>query len=427
MRLRNVDHEFAKKITSTKGGIKGGMLSCNPTMGGDPEFFVANSRGTILASDKFFPGKENKITVDVCTDMDIMEEEQKNKLFFDGIQAEMNIGVEQCRESIADNIRKCLRVAVKRIGPNNKIILKPSVKVRKEVILTADPEARRFGCMPDFNAYTRTVNTEEIDATRHPYRYAGGHIHLGASSNYLPKTSKERRLAKTEDGHLRIIKLLDIIVGIPSLLLDNTKAAERRRSKYGKAGCFRPTPYGIEYRTPSCWWLRSPETVSLIMGLARLSWTLAANELDIKFAKLIGYDEQAIRETIDNSDRIKAKEIWEVLRPYIAIADTGYRHPLNIKSLRSSAYGHVDPKYIGASGRLPNIIDGGVPVYGLAAFEYLVDNGLNHVISNDIVREWDLSEDSTRQTTGFVSGMFWRLVENKDFQKFQSSFLKAII
>lgn len=424
MRLRDVNHGFAKKTAFT---VPKCMAAMYPSMGGDPEFFVANSRGTILASDKFLPGKEEKIVFEASSTN--VQGGDKNKLFFDGIQAEMNLGANRCREYLTGNVYKCLKKAVGRIGPSNKIVLKSSVKVRREIILAADPEARRFGCMPDFNAYTRTINTEEIDATRHPYRYAGGHIHLGISSDYLKKGSGEGKLAKTEEGHIRIVKLLDIIVGIPSLLLDNTAASKRRRSKYGKAGCFRPTPYGIEYRTPGCWWLRSPETVSLIMGLARLAWTLAANELDVEFTKVIGYDEQTIQGTIDSSDGVKAKEIWDVLRPYIAIAEDGYRHPLNIKSLRSATSGHVDPKYTGLSGQLPKIIGGGTPVFGLAAFEYLVANGLDYVISDNVVKEWGLSNFEARRnwSNGFISGMFRRLGKDKDFQKFQSSFLKAIM
>lgn len=425
MRLSGVDHEFVKKIISNNNDARS-MVSYYPSMGGDPEFFVANSKGTILASDKFFPGKEDKIALD-ATSTDV-KGGNKNKLFFDGIQAEMNLGANKCREYLAGNVRKCLRTAVTKIGPLNRVVLKPSVKVRREIILAADPEAQRFGCMPDFNAYTRTVNTKEVDAIRHPYRYAGGHIHLGISSDYIQKTSKEGKVAKTEEGHIRIIKLLDIIVGIPSLLLDDTKASERRRLRYGKAGCFRPTPYGIEYRTPSCWWLRSAETVSLVMGLARLSWTIAANELDIEFAKIIGYDEQTIQGTIDNSDKAKAKEIWEVLRPYIALAANHGQHSLNIKSVRTSDYGYVDSKYVGYGGQLPKITGGSAePVFGLAAFEYLVVNGLDHMISNDVIKEWHLKSPNSLPGNGFLNGMFLRLKQNSDFRKFQSSFLKAII
>jgi len=52
MKLQDLDKSFIEKIN--------GAVSL-PSFGGDPEFFVANARGTILASDKFFPGKNCKI------------------------------------------------------------------------------------------------------------------------------------------------------------------------------------------------------------------------------------------------------------------------------------------------------------------------------------------------------------------------------
>lgn len=45
-----------------------------------------------------------------------------------------------------------------------------------------------------------------------------------------------------------IIKALDIFIGVPSVIIDTDT---KRRSLYGKAGCFRHTYFGTEYRTPS--------------------------------------------------------------------------------------------------------------------------------------------------------------------------------
>lgn len=419
MKLKDLDKNFVKKIIG---------IQSLPTFGGDPEFFVANNRGTILASDKFFPGKEKKIEFPAKEPQQGMY--KKNKLFFDGIQAEMNLGVNTCREYLADNVYRCLNKAAEIIGVNNKIVLKPSVKVRREIILMADPEARRFGCMPDFNAYTGTTNTGEIDATKHPYRYAGGHIHMGISSKYLNAQSYEYRMARTEEGHIELIKLLDLLVGIPSILLDNSEAATRRRSNYGKAGCFRPTPYGIEYRTPSCFWIKAPELVSLIMGLARVAWTLGATNLHKEFLEKIKYEEQAVRETIDNSDVVKANEIWLAMRPYVALVGRDYTNPLNIKAIKTLNHGYIDGTYASYDGKMPYINDGGKPVYGLAAFEYIIKNGLAAIFSDDVTTEWKIGKDKRFQGgehRGFINGMFQKLISNTDFSKFQLSLLNDII
>ena len=54
------------------------------------------------------------------------------------------------------------------------------------------------------------------------------HIHIGYDNNNI-------------DASLRLVKYLDLYLGVPSVLKDKDK---RRRSLYGKAGCFRLTSYG---------------------------------------------------------------------------------------------------------------------------------------------------------------------------------------
>jgi len=417
VKLKDTNETFA---TSLKGaGIRA-------TMGGDPEFFVADGKGKILASDKFFPGKEKPIKF-----IGAAATERAYgilKLFFDGIQAEMNIGVQQCREGATLNVHTCLQKAINIIEKENKdcqIILKPAVKVTKAVIKSADPEARRFGCMPDFNAYTLTTNTDEIDATNHPYRYAGGHIHLGVSSPYVKRSSKEGKMAKTEEGHLRIIRLLDLIVGIPCVLLDNSAEAKIRRAEYGKAGCFRPTPYGVEYRTPSCWWIKSPTTVSLILGLARLAWTIAGKSQDLKLFNLLNCKPADVRGIIDESDRKVAVELWEKVRPYIAIIGRAYNNPLHIRTVRSPDVVFGPERWSERSGKFIKVK--GSAVFSLAVFEYMVKNGLESLISDNVKKEWKLNTKGFNSMNGFVNEMHKRLFKDKDFMNFQNDFLKQII
>ena len=59
------------------------------------------------------------------------------------------------------------------------------------------------------------------------------HIHLGCDGGL-----------ELEDT-LEFIKYFDQYVVLPSILVDTDS---RRRSLYGKAGCFRRTPYGAEAR-----------------------------------------------------------------------------------------------------------------------------------------------------------------------------------
>ena len=409
MKLSEINKELATKLWHVSGPA---------SMGGDPEFFIANSMGKVLNADAFLPGKEAPILVNSRSG-------DKSKLFFDGIQAEMAVAFNSCREYFADNIRYCWRETMKKIPAGHKIVLKPAAKIQREVIEAADPEARRFGCAPDFNAYTLSTNTPEMDASRHPFRYAGGHIHIGLSdSNYREANDPYVKTCSTEEGHLRVIKLLDLLVTIPTLFLDNGPGAVRRRSKYGKAGCFRPTPYGVEYRTPSCWWLRSPMTVSIVYGLARLAWTITALDQDRAFLEAVKTDEQTVRGCIDESDAKTAREIWDNIRPYIAVIGYPVNNPLNIASIRTDNYkSYVPDNYKGFNGPPKGMK--GKPIYALAAYEYMLKHGLSALIPHDIDNEWGLSDDNTWRD-GFMGGSFRKLINNEDFAKFQTAFLESL-
>jgi len=403
MKLSKVDKSLTDKLW---------QKSVVVSLGGDPEYFVANSRGKILNADAFFPGKDEPVMVK-------SRSQDKSKVFFDGIQAEMAFAHNTCREYVADNIRYCWDIILRRIPKGHKIVLRPSAKIQRKVLEAADPEARRFGCAPDFNAYTQSVNTPEMDASRHPFRYAGGHMHLGvANMQYQPPHDRYVRMATTADGHLKIIKFLDLMVSIPTLLLDNSPAAKRRRSKYGKAGCFRPTPYGIEYRTPSCWWLKSPMTVSIIYGLARLAWMIVGEGFEADFVKALKVDEDTIRGCIDESDDKTVKGIWDKMRPYVALTGVPTNNPLHIGSFRTTASEYPLDNYKGFKRKKLR----GTAVYALAAFEYMLKNGLHSIIDKDIKREWGL-DGGIPYHNGLMTGAYNRLVREHDFQKFQEDFL----
>jgi len=427
MNFGNIKRSMLKKIWQTN------ISKC--FLGGDPEFFIGNKKGKILASDGFLPSKYKPKKVRGKSESED-KDWKSNRIYFDGIQGEMAMAPVTCRENMSINVYNCLRAIDKAIGPDNKIILKPSVKVDRRIIEEADPDARVFGCEPDFNAYTLDQNTPEMDASRHPYRYAGGHIHLGVAPNYLGEVAaNEQALAQTPEGHIRLIKFLDLIVGIPSLLLDIGNGSERRRSKYGKAGCFRPTPYGIEYRTLSCWWIKSPITVSLVYGLARVAWNICLENMEKSFYKAIGYDKEDIRGMIDSGDIKAATKLWEdQLGPYLAVAFADEDNPLHIGSVMTPKYGYLDTRWVPRKGSRPRIIGEelsndkcGGPVFALAAFEYMRKNGISSVISNDVIKEWNIKPKQSRMSfAGMIENTYQKLHLHTDFQKFQESFLGAL-
>jgi hypothetical protein len=104
-----------------------------------------------------------------------------------------------------------------------------------------------FGCDADHNAFDTASKCEVVDATTHPVRYFGGHVHFSGH----PLFEKDPVLS---------IKIFAMTAGLASSGYSPVPEKEAERTfLYGKAGKYRPQHYpdksvGVEYRTPSCVW-----------------------------------------------------------------------------------------------------------------------------------------------------------------------------
>lgn len=273
-----------------------------PTLGADPEFFITTKRGKTLSACQFLPSKFDK------TDVFNENGSEVGKFFFDGVQGEMNITPSSCREVLAARIWKVLKDIKGEVGTDNRLVIKPSVVVARDILDHADPEARRFGCSPDWNAYTGLQNRSSLNGDTHRVRYSGGHIHI---SLY-----ERDRMLDDPQIFLNFVKLLDLIVGILMLLLDIGSASNRRRKYYGKAGTFRETRWGLEYRQISNVWLKSPELTSLVLGLTRTAYRIMVSNAEDYLWKLVKPEE--VREAIDTSNLVDCMEIYEKVKTSIA-------------------------------------------------------------------------------------------------------------
>lgn len=73
-------------------------------------------------------------------------------------------------------------------------------------------------------------------------------MHLGYNGNSI-------------DNSLLILRYFDLYLGVPSVLIDPDT---ERRSLYGKAGCFRLTPYGLEYRSLSSYMMKDKKMLAWV-------------------------------------------------------------------------------------------------------------------------------------------------------------------
>jgi hypothetical protein len=101
------------------------------------------------------------------------------------------------------------------------------------------------------------------------------------------------------DTSLMMLRYVDAIVGIPSIIYDTD--AERRKL-YGKAGCFRLQPWGFEYRVLSSYWIDNASRLRFIWN--QIIWALYSYERGRELPDLM-----TVQDTINNNDVETAKAL----------------------------------------------------------------------------------------------------------------------
>jgi hypothetical protein len=207
------------------------------TIGADPELFLINSAGKFISSIGLIGGSKRKPR-DIGEGCAVQE---------DNVAVEYNIAPSSTVEEFVKYNTYALETIAREALEKNLFLSITASKVFDEDQL-ANRKARTFGCDPDFNAWTGKMN--ERPGGVHPnLRSAGGHIHFGCQLD-----------------RFQLIRWSDVLLGLNSVLEDDDT---QRRQLYGQAGCFRPKPYGAEYRTLSNYWLRSTDMMKLVFERAQ--------------------------------------------------------------------------------------------------------------------------------------------------------------
>ena len=201
-------------------------------IGADPEFFVRKDGKFISAHGLIEGTKKNPLKV------------PGGAVQVDGMALEFNIDPATTFKEFDDNIRSVLNALRKMVPRNIEFVFTPVAEFKREYIDAQPEEARRLGCDPDFNAYTGKANA--APNAEKPFRTASGHIHIGWAEGMDIEDVDHIEACQM------MVKQLDTALGLPSLLWD---VNSQRRELYGKAGAYRPKPYGVEYRVLSNVWV----------------------------------------------------------------------------------------------------------------------------------------------------------------------------
>lgn len=186
----------------------------------------------------------------------------------DGMAVEFNISPADTQEKFVGNIQEVMKQLREMIPTKFDLAIEPVAEFTKETMDATPEEAKELGCDPDFSAYTAEVNPRPA---QHPImRTAAGHVHLGWTANINTNEDHDHFMACCA-----LTKQLDFFLGLPSVLLDpDTK----RKQMYGKAGAFRPKPYGLEYRVLSNFWLTDKKLMELVYNNTQQAYDLLAKQ-----------------------------------------------------------------------------------------------------------------------------------------------------
>ena len=258
------------------------------TIGADPEMFIINEKTrAVVSAIGLIPGEKGNPWRDPSWGPGFGIE-------IDNILVEYNIPPVDTKEDfieVVNFMKDYIDRYLKRINPELGILCASSMMVDKDQL--DNPIAQLFGCCPDFNCYTGAPNPRPRGEKTN-LRSAGFHVHYGYEHPSI-------------DQSVEMVKYFDIFLGLMSLLFDTDR---KRRSLYGKAGCYRLTSYGVEYRTLSSRMGEDDTTLGLIYdGVVAAT---QAYEIGLHLPN----DEDVVS-AINNSDVRAGKTVLAMLKQHV--------------------------------------------------------------------------------------------------------------
>ena len=252
-------------------------------VGADPEVFVSHA-GKIISAIGIVPGSKAQ---PVPTKHGFVQP--------DNVLAEFNINPAKCRNEFVASIKAVL-ADLGEMTPG--LDMRASHMYTYEELDSFGPEAFIFGCDPDFDAWRGGDKTIQPVGADPRLRTAGGHVHLGYLSDGQECSIADR---------CRVVRAMDVTLGLQSVLFDKDT---QRKQLYGKAGCFRPKKYGVEYRTLSNFWLMSDELMAWAYEGA-VTALVRVDEISTMLDAGLG---EMVRDAINTSDTAAAKRLIKTFR-----------------------------------------------------------------------------------------------------------------
>lgn len=176
-------------------------------------------------------------------------------LYVDGAALELQPDPSADYNQVVDNLRDLLKMSIS-TSEGIPIAIEPVMPIDLKWC-EKDKKLAVFGCDPDQSAWGEECKPTQIDASTHPFRYGGCHLHFGLWDD----------VTYLQTNIIQLSQMLDRTVGLASMVIGNNRDAQRREI-YGRPGIYRHQPWGMEYRTPSNCLLQNPEVMKFIFKIA---------------------------------------------------------------------------------------------------------------------------------------------------------------
>lgn len=257
------------------------------SLGCDPELFLATNVGRLRASCGLIGGTKQapQPLEDLGPGFAIQE---------DNVAVEFNIPPATSKREFVTSVSKAMKFIGDGIHTGLGLVIIPSSAESFPDDELTHPAAKEFGCDPDYNAWTGSVNPKPR-AQDPNLRSCGGHVHVGYDKRIAPSY---------------LIRCMDLFLGVPSVLMDK---GELRKQLYGKAGAYRDKEYGVEYRTLSNFWVFSPKLEAWVWESTEKAFAAADEQFPV------GDYKDRILDAINNNNKDAASSLVHELKLEVCI------------------------------------------------------------------------------------------------------------
>lgn len=265
-----------------------------PTLGADPEIMVVEAAtGKVVSAIPLMRGHNKEKPVDLGDGI---------KMYYDNVLMEFAFPPSYGRGALVTKLRTAFHRGQQHIGKDYRFLPKAAHVYDMEQL--SDKVSWEAGCSPNFDAYAETMNLPA--EFKNGLRSGSFHIHIGSDDWKNKNAYRSDKLLNSKSKH-QAIRLLDMYVGVASVIFDKDETAQSRRALYGRAGEFRPTPYGIEYRVLGNYALRSPELTANVLDLVEHVLDVIRSGEEEEMMALV--DAKDVREVINTGNKKGAEDL----------------------------------------------------------------------------------------------------------------------